>query len=295
MGPDVSRTVTAALRDLAEGPAWRPPPLLPLPHAEHFASGDLSWTGQPDRFEAVKSLRRSANARGFLLTDAELASAVAAYEAAMESMLAHQFEQAARAFVELACDVPSFTLAYYRAGVCVLAAAAEDEERKRNRGRPLQRRPDGAGLGLDTDSSDDNDDDDDDDNDGGGGGDDGGGKGAPEEEEEAKQSRAGSASCAEGAKGKQAEEHDEHDEHDEDAATTRASLYFGCAAFLEPSNTALVFNMDLFLRARLGVPIPDQYFEETGDPASARAFADLKALTPIILNAAARHHPKSGQ
>ncbi len=44
--------------------------------------------------------------------------------------------------------------------------------------------------------------------------------------------------------------------------------------------------LDLAARSSRIIPV---------DAETVAAFADLKALTPIILNAAARHHPKSGQ
>ena len=113
--------VRGTTRRLASSRGWTPPALRPLANREHFLS-EWTWMGEVDRFELVKSLRRSHGADdGSELTDDELELAVLCFEAAEEHLERERFA-AAIPLLERALDVaPSFTLAWYKLALASLA------------------------------------------------------------------------------------------------------------------------------------------------------------------------------
>ena len=107
-------------RRLASSRGWTPPALRPLANREAFLS-EWSWLGEVDRFELVKSLRRSHGADGSSeLTDDELELAVFCFEGAEEHLERERFASAIP-LLERALDVaPSFTLAWYKLALATL-------------------------------------------------------------------------------------------------------------------------------------------------------------------------------
>jgi len=110
-------------------PRWTPPSLRALPGQSSFLS-EWSWMGELDRFELVKSLRRSS--RGGTngssgededeeLEDDELELATLCLEAAESHMLHECFGEALPLLERVLDLAPSCTLAWYKLALCTLA------------------------------------------------------------------------------------------------------------------------------------------------------------------------------
>lgn len=106
------------LRLVAEN--WSAPPLLELLQAAHFASA-LTWTGDIDRFELVKSAQRTVNRRGQPLTEDEVEYLVAEHERTESFICDGQLVEAMAVCEDIVERFPNSTLAYFKLAVLQLA------------------------------------------------------------------------------------------------------------------------------------------------------------------------------
>lgn len=131
---EAALTANSLLRRSARCDGWLPPPLLPLTHRCDYWS-EWTWVGDIDRFELVKSARRSCGGqlqwdelagssstnRSSPISDAQLERVVNLVERAEADMEGERFQDALSAFDEALALAPSFTLAWYRAALCAAA------------------------------------------------------------------------------------------------------------------------------------------------------------------------------
>jgi hypothetical protein len=112
----------------AEARDREPPRLLPLPDAGQFSS-EWTWFGALDRFELVKSARRTVNRGGRELTDAELTILVEQHERVERLLVEGSFPEAAGVLGDLCAGFPNSTLGLFNLALAKLAAAAAGGER----------------------------------------------------------------------------------------------------------------------------------------------------------------------
>jgi len=94
---------------------WVPPPLA-LPNFN-------SWTGIIDRLELVRIGEQVVDVHGFRLADVQVEYMVKIYESIDVSMSKDNWDSAFRCCIELIRRFPNFALAYWKAGLIILAEA----------------------------------------------------------------------------------------------------------------------------------------------------------------------------
>mmetsp|Transcript_7865 Transcript_7865/g.14470 ORF Transcript_7865/g.14470 Transcript_7865/m.14470 type:complete len:322 (+) Transcript_7865:95-1060(+) len=103
------------------GESWRPPvALIHGEEGETDASFGESWMGVLDRTEIVKSLKRVTNHNDKPLVGIEYTYATRMIETIEHNMTQENWESAYRCAVDLIRRFPNFSLAYWKAGLCLI-------------------------------------------------------------------------------------------------------------------------------------------------------------------------------
>jgi len=124
---------------------WSPPPLLELAldgsdvlvHSDEGIDGEtnsdlrnegrymfVSWTGIVDRIELMHLLKRVVNLHGQRLVDIEMTYTIKLFEALEVSMERESWEAGYRCAIDLVRRFPNFSLAYFKAGLCLALKSA---------------------------------------------------------------------------------------------------------------------------------------------------------------------------